>query len=396
MKTNSHGWTVFELTDRYRRAVYIEKEAIRQISGWFLKTPEWEAKHRLGYHLWDHAEHADWMIERLANLRGGAPEASIEPTLIRAVKRNIDAPGAVAFIRGMYLVVKQRLLDFYLEMRDGADRSANAHDIRLLNRIIPDLESQIDWASRYLDTSTNDEESHRWAHYLDGLVQEAGGISGSEPTTAVFSVENGKHFTITKEIIFDDRIGDLPLVPHAEKINLPFDDAVREQFKVFFNEIYAASILATVVHESFDQREPWEMTLWFCNHFWDEIRHSEFGAIRLGELGMSPDRCDQSLYRISQRMPFLHRICYLTHVLEKHYMPRKKPRFDEYGANGDKRSQLFADHDWSDEMNHVRNGKRWLEMLLEDDARDVSLVREETLEFVEKATGQPVAEVSPF
>ena len=199
-----------------------------------------------------------------------------------------------------------------------------------------------------------------------------------------------------REIAFDDRIGNLPLTPHAEKIALPFDDAVREQFKVFFNEIYAASILATVVHESFDHHAPWEMTRWFCNHFWDEIRHSEFGAIRLVELGTGPDRCDQSLYQISQQMPFLHRICYLTHVLEKHYMPRKKPRFEEYGSNGDKRSQLFADHDWSDEMNHVRNGKRWIEKLLENDARDVSLVQEETLGFVEKATGRPVAEVSPF
>ena len=69
MKTNSRGWTVLELTDRYRRAIYVEKEAIRQISGWFLRTPEWEGKHRLGYHLWDHAEHADWMIERLKYLR---------------------------------------------------------------------------------------------------------------------------------------------------------------------------------------------------------------------------------------------------------------------------------------------------------------------------------------
>ena len=77
-------------------------------------------------------------------------------------------------------------------------------------------------------------------------------------------------------------------------------------------------------------------------------------------------------------------------------MPRKKPRFEEYGNAGDARSQLFADHDWSDEMNHVRNGKAWLESMLEEDARDVSIVAEQTLGYVEKATGKPVVEVSPF
>jgi hypothetical protein len=77
-------------------------------------------------------------------------------------------------------------------------------------------------------------------------------------------------------------------------------------------------------------------------------------------------------------------------------MPRKKPRFEEYGEQGDRRSQLFADHDWSDEMNHVRNGRKWLEVLLEGDARDVSVVESETLALVEKATGKPIAEISPF
>jgi hypothetical protein len=77
-------------------------------------------------------------------------------------------------------------------------------------------------------------------------------------------------------------------------------------------------------------------------------------------------------------------------------MPRKKPRFEEYGNAGDLRSQLFADGDWSDEMNHVRNGRRWLETLLEDDARDVSDIEDETTKLLERITGEPVTTVSPF
>jgi hypothetical protein len=92
----------------------------------------------------------------------------------------------------------------------------------------------------------------------------------------------------------------------------------------------------------------------------------------------------------------LHRVCYLTLVLEPYYMPRKKPRFEEYSEAGDERSQLFADHDWSDEINHVRLGKDWLERLLEDDARDVRQVKVETLAILENLQGSPVSTLSPF
>ena len=95
-------------------------------------------------------------------------------------------------------------------------------------------------------------------------------------------------------------------------------------------------------------------------------------------------------------MPLLHRVCYLTMVLEAYYMPRKKPRFKEYEEAGDTRSQLFADHDWSDEINHVRLGKDWLEKLLEDDARDIAQLKDETTAILEQRAGEPLAQISPF
>jgi hypothetical protein len=60
------------------------------------------------------------------------------------------------------------------------------------------------------------------------------------------------------------------------------------------------------------------------------------------------------------------------------------------------RSRLFADHDWSDEMNHVRNARAWLQTLLEDDARDVEQLKEETIKKVETIVGGPVKSASPW
>ena len=203
-------------------------------------------------------------------------------------------------------------------------------------------------------------------------------------------------FALPYKIAFDNRIQDLPLTPHQDKLKLPYLDGLREQFRVFFNEAYAAAMLASILFDSFDQNTPWEMTHDFSRHFWDECRHSEFGASRLKELGSAPDRCNQILYGYSMHMPFLHRLCYLTMVLEAFYMPRKKPRFDEYGGMGDMRSQLFADHDWSDEANHVRWGKKWLTAMLEEDARDIDVLKQEIMAILERVTGKKVESLSPF
>lgn len=414
MKTEPRGWGAFALADRHRTALFVEKESIRQQSGWFLRTAAWETKHRLGYHLYNDSDHADWLVDRLTNLRGGSARATISTALMEAVSRNVDAPSATSFIRGLYLVIKPELLVFYRATLEGADPAANAFDRRMIGRIIPELEEQIEWASQLLADDTA-EKSIIWANGIASLLAAAGGLEGrmappesnrapASPAashgvaarTATSAPSVNMPFVLPSSIVFDDRIGEEPIMPHDRKMELAFDEAVVEQFRVFFNEIYAASILASILYQAFDQDVPWAMIRWFTRHFWDEVRHSQFGAVRLVELGSAPDRCDQTLYRNSQQMPFLHRICYLTLVLEKHYMPRKKPRFELYGNEGDQRSQLFADHDWSDEMNHVRNGRDWLENLLEDDARGVADIEDETMAHLERITGGATASVSPF
>lgn len=56
-------------------------------------------------------------------------------------------------------------------------------------------------------------------------------------------------------------------------------------------------------------------------------------------------------------------------------MPRKSERVRYYEQKGDHRSQLFADVDWSEEINHVRYGKKWIDYFLQDDVRSVEDVQ---------------------
>jgi hypothetical protein len=390
------GLLVFPLVDRLRRAAYVERLSVKHLCGWFIAAPAYELKHRLGYHAWNHAEHAQWLQERLQSLRGGLAGPSLDPALVAFVQLTADAPDVYAYLRGAYLVLKQSLLDHYEETYAACDPAANAYDRRMLKRIIPEIREQIEWAHEIAASDPNPEQSETWAEGLRTLLRDLGGLAATGSVSIAIEHPLSRRFVMPDRIIFDERIADLPLTPHEEKTRLPYDEAVREQFRVFFNEIYAASMLATILYDGFEHNLPWAFTYDFARHFWDEVRHSEFGAVRLSEMGHKPDRCDQTLFLRSLPMPLLHRVCYLTLVLEPYYMPRKKPRFEEYRTAGDERSQLFADHDWSDEINHVRLGKDWLERLLEEDARDVRQVKAETEEILERLSGESARQLSPF
>ncbi|NND72723.1 MAG: DUF455 family protein [Rhodothermales bacterium] len=391
------GLGVFELTDKLRRAAYLENQLIRQSCGWFLRIKKYELRHRIGYHIWTHAEHVKWINERLGFLRGGKSSVSLEPALIRFVEMVINAPNEYAFLRGTYLVLKKSLLRFYQETARDCDPAANAYDLRMINRIIPEIEEQMLWVDQILAEDPNPDVSIQWESSLSVALNSIGGIEATAARNDFVEEPAGyQRFSPPDHLLFDERISDKPLMPHDEKTSLPYEDALVEQFRIFFNEIYAAGILASILYDAFDHDMSAEFIHDFTRHFWDECRHSEFGAVRLKELGQEPDRVNQKLFRNSQSMPLLHKVCYLTLVLEPHYMPRKKPRFREYETAGDARSQLFADHDWSDEINHVRLGKDWLDKLLSDDARSIEQLKDETRAILARLNPDENLTLSPF
>jgi hypothetical protein len=376
---------------RLRNYHCVERRSIRILSGWFLAAPAYETKYRLAYHAWDHCEHVSWIRARLLEMRGGQPDASVAPALRNVMDEALHAPDTDSMLRGLYGVIKRELLRAYRQHLAECDSAANACEVRLLKRLIPELEAQLAWYdSLNLETGTDP-----WQEYIRGLLARCS-LTGSRSAAADKEVPlvSSRRFQRAGTIHFDERIRKGDLTSYGARQAMEAKGATVEQFKVFFNELYAAALLASVLFDSFDDGHPWEYYVDFTHHFWDEARHSEFGATRLKELGEQPSVCNPSLFEASENMPVLHRILYLTLGLEVFFMPRKQPRVKEYAANGDSRSQLFADHDWSDETNHVRYGKKWIEHLLEDDQRTVEDVQQEVREHLERVTGKPQKEIT--
>lgn len=376
-----------------RTYAYIERRCIKALAGWFLVLPRYEDKYSIAYHLLDHAEHVTWLRARLSEMRAGLPDAATLPALHRVMEEVIHAPDSNSFLMGLYGVVKKHLLQQYKQHLEQCDPSANAVEVRILKRMIPEIESQLDWYEKLKIHSSE----NAWVLSLEKMISAMGGIEVTTPLNPFLENSISKRFERPKTILFDPRIRIGELTAYEVRQQMDEKQSLIEQFKVFFNEFYAASLLASILYDGFEDGYPWELYADFCRHFWDEVRHSEFGSIRLRELGIEPSVCNPVLFEQSESLPVLHRICYLTRGLEGYFMPRKQPRVKEYEARGDHRSQLFADQDWSDEISHVRYGNHWGEFLLENDHRTIEDILEESLEHISQVTGKSVEKISaPF
>ncbi len=392
--SSSAGVGIAQTADKLRNSSAVLRAMIRMASGRFLSTPRYEDKYRLAYDLFTSTEHHTLFRRRLEEMRGGKADASVRPALKQFLESALHAPSETDFLSGFYFGVVEPLIKAIQADLKVYDPSGNANEVRLNRRLLADLEPMIQWAElREL------KRTDPWVSALQEQLAHIGGLHGDQPqgpaTLALSDLE--KRFTRPGTIHFDERIEKKELMAYETRLEQDPRIATIEQFKVFFNEFYAAALLATVIFDASEEAYPWAFFEDFCRHFWDEARHSEFGAIRLKELGTEPDRCNPILFELSQDLPILHRILYLTRGLEAYFMPRKSKRFKEYEENGDLRSQLFADQDWSDEQNHIKYGARWSDYLLEEDNRDWKEIIDEVKDHLSRKTGKTVTDISaPF
>ncbi|MCH6256864.1 DUF455 family protein [Puniceicoccaceae bacterium K14] len=388
-----NGLGISSAAQQIRNYSWIARRSIKTLSGWFLKIADFERKYTLSYHLYDNSEHVTWFRARLSEMRGGNPNANIRPQLREICDTVLLAPSDDDFLAGYYGVLQANVIESIKADLAALDLSANANEQRLLQRVLRDLESQQMW---FLSLDF-DWESRVWVGELRAFIKSMGGIHGELPLGDPYTFTQCETFVRPERILFDDKISVGPLCSYEEREKMDTKEATIEQFRVFFNEFYAAALLASILYDASDGDYPWELLADFSRHFWDEARHSEFGCIRLRELGCEPDRVNPILFDESQGLPLLHRIAYLTRGLEAYFMPRKGKRVKDYEKVGDIRSQLFADQDWSDEINHVRYGSRWTDFLLEDDHRDLDDIIDEVKDHLSKIRGKKVDTINaPF
>ena len=297
------GLGIKKTAEHLRNYACLERRGIRLLAGWFLRVPAYETKYRLADSLYDASEHVTWLRARLSEMRAGNPDANVRPELREWVDACVNAPDTGDFLRGFYGVVLEAKLDALDEDLRQLDPCGNANEIRLLRRIKAGLDEQRFW---YRTLPVADSESP-WVRSLKARLEGIGGIHGEEGKSAsIAPLDGAVPFQRPATILFDERITTAELVRYEARQEMTPHEATVEQFKVFFNEFYAAALLASILFDAADSDYPWAFFADFSRHFWDEARHSEFGAIRLRELNVEPDRVNPILFEQSQDLPVLH------------------------------------------------------------------------------------------
>jgi hypothetical protein len=355
-----------ELTNRLQLLQAAETWSARLLGGWMPGIANWEAKHRVGLHLWQDLQVARDLRIRLWELRIAKPDRFEQrDELEQIVRRLACAQHDTEAIGGVYLGLKRTLCDAYRVYLDQTHTTWDAPTLPILERAQAQHESQIEWAEAYLASETGSEEQHhgvtRWVQYARDLF--APFLLGSE-------------------------FGDPPDHPPAHSCLLPFSEARRDcrfktqlggferadpedhdahavwQFLNYAMEMQAAETLASVLWEATGME--WEFYYDVGRHCYDECRHSQMGEERLKELGHSLREFPQFVGNFAWRQLYdpLRRYAMLTYVIEQDSFALKHESYKKYVEQGDTRSAEAILYDIIDETMHVRWGVKWVPELI--------------------------------
>jgi hypothetical protein len=392
VETIKTGYTIAENARLLRRFASLERRLLRILAGWLPEIPEWEVKKAVARHIWDSAQHAAWLRSRLIELRGGRADADAEPGFVRVLEEALHAPNTAALIAGLYLEIKQNYLHALRHYCQTTSQVVDAPTAEILERIALVEERHLQWAKTTYDGLISAPEVRReaetWRSYIASLIESTGGFHllrlQAAPAPAVPEV-----YTPFRRSMKAHRDGRFQVSPafevykeQKEMNQETFEESVITNFKIYATEMWAAELVASCLFDA-PADLPWDFFYDLAHQCWDEARHAEMGEVRLAELGISLSDFPTAVseYERGVRMPMLHRFCDLTIMAEAEHIHVRRPRMEKYLDNGDLRSAEFVDYDWSDEINHVRYGFKWVKYLLEEDARSLEDLKAEVWEM---------------
>ena len=361
----------------HRKLVYLEAAhvVLRRL---------WELKAALGRHLYEDAEAAAALQERILDLRQNSGVLSREPDLRLSLFLDelLHAQTDEELLVGLYEILKPALLDAQRTYVASTQQIVDQPSVRLLRTTIADLEDQVAWGQRAVQTLV-DERGRRpeVTEYVDRLrdyLVAAGGITGEDPgatTTAGRRWRSVATIDLPAKAIRDERMpAETTLFRVGIDQDTPHDDPIRRRLihmmRVRQEEMVVAEVLAAVIWHKRDQ--PWEFTLDLARHEWDEMRHGLMGQAALEAEGVPWMRYPQFTgdYDLNYTNVPEAQYAWLLGI-EQGAMKRTGKRAEFEFCRDEAAHPLmtqFQDFDWADEVKHVHIGREWTTHLYDGDA----------------------------
>jgi hypothetical protein len=191
-----HGrYDVVATALRVRNFRYAEEWMMMIMGGWLATIPELPVKTGLGKVLWETAQAADTLGNRLPELRCGRRSTSGSEAANQAfadfVKQVSDPESpdlTIEKLTGVFDVLKPHLISVYEQTMRETDAIADAPTVELLDDIVRKARRHVTWGKEVLDrlcdTDAKRQRRQTRASQLQAELEVCGGVTGELSTPA--------------------------------------------------------------------------------------------------------------------------------------------------------------------------------------------------------------------
>ena len=174
---------VKENSQRLANYRYLEIQLMEMIGGWSHTTPELAYKAAFGYQVYDHAQAATMLGERLYELRSGRERQEPATDDFAHLCEHVwNLETTVERLVAVYRVLEPHLVSTYVYHADATDPLADAPTGRMLRQVAAMDQAHVAWGQAVLDSLTQEPEARRRAlevqSDLEQRLVECGGVTG--------------------------------------------------------------------------------------------------------------------------------------------------------------------------------------------------------------------------
>jgi uncharacterized ferritin-like protein (DUF455 family) len=377
---------------------YVETAVLRTLAGWIPLVPELDVKIELARQVAFAAERADALWKRVAQLLWPEErDVQIHPAVVRLMRAADEAaPDTAALLAGLGRLVLPRLAEAYRAHAAAADPITDMPTIRLLNRLVPEVEDLAAWAANRADAlcaADADSVAARAAAHVGLLeaewaatgswIAELAAGAGTSLLDEMRRPPDGERARVAG-LARDARFRDLQPgeTPPPEPLNEPAGRLAYLMRTLNF-ELFAAELMGRNLYE-YGPELPWQFTLDMARQCWDEARHAEIMVERIkvtgvpwqpGEAGFEPYPLDNGPWHDIYPGGLFERLVAMNRGIEAMALDTHVYRAGTFEMLGDVTGGATHTYIVADEAPHVGFGTRWLRYLLfrESDPRQADL-----------------------
>lgn len=384
-------FTVRENSQRLANYRYLEVQLMETIGGWCHSTRQLAFKAAYGYHVYDHAQAAELLGERLEQLRSS--RESHEPgsdAFAHLCEYVWQLENPIDRLTAVYRVLEPHLISTYVYHADATDPLADAPTVRLLRHLAAIDQSHVAWGQAVLESLARLPEERRRALDVQAEIEahllESGGVTGQGIESHWLTFHSVREADKPKQRI--RRSGRVyrftkhcPPLDHSA-VEQPFwfsakpedfhryyttDDewsieGFRHKFhQLLYGEVETTDRMGKMLAEFPDL--PWEMRMELAHQMWDEARHIEIVAKACEEelgatLGYGP--WPMAWWWMQNETDPLRRISVTNSWAEANLMHTLREWKEHAEERGYARIAELCDYLQADELTHVRLGTRWI------------------------------------